>query len=141
MYSSEVVLSMVSCSVNSCTEVTGQTEAEVHGLYVFPQITSLARLLSTPTTLPQRWPTPHRELFHLSVDLHVCRMVFNKMRKSFRLMLKCQIPFETQNKPGFKAMIYFNYNTIDSDGKQVLADLCTSRARLLLRIFPQVVQL
>ena len=83
MYSSEVVLSMVSCSVDSCTEVTWQTEAKVHRLDVFPQVTSLARLLSTAATLPQSRPAPHRELFHLSVNLHVCRMVFNTMRKSF----------------------------------------------------------
>ena len=36
--------------------------------------------------------------------------------------------------------IYFRYGTVDSDGEHVLADLCTSRARLLLRILPQVVQ-
>ena len=83
MYSSEVVLSMVSCSVDSSTKVTGKTETKVHRLNVFPQIPSLARLLSTATTLPQSRPAPHREFFHLSVDLHVCRMVFNTMRKNF----------------------------------------------------------
>ena len=83
MYSSEVVLSMVSCSVDSCAEVAGETETEVHRLNVFPQIPSLARLLSTATTLPQSRPAPHRELLHLSVDLHVCSMVLNTIRKSF----------------------------------------------------------
>ena len=83
MYSSEVMLSMVSCSVDSSTEVAWETKAEVDRFNVFPQVTSLARLLSAATTLPQRWPTPDRELIHLPVDLHVCRMVFNRMRKIF----------------------------------------------------------
>ena len=83
MYSSEVMLSVVSCSVDSSTEVAWETKAEVDRFNVFPQVTSLARLLSAPTTLPQRWPTPDRELIHLPVDLHVCRRVFNRMRKIF----------------------------------------------------------
>ena len=76
MHSTKVLLSVMSCPVDGLTQVTWQIQVQVHGFYVFPQVSPLAGLLATAATLPLCWSSPHRKILNLLVYLLVWGMIW-----------------------------------------------------------------